>query len=127
MARFVGFSSVGEKPSVIRTGEEMMATPETPSAGLAELQEQLKAIRADVATLAELLKGAAHSKAAEAGKVLREQADDLVRRGNEMTADATQHARSTVTSIEKQIAEKPVQSALIALLAGIVIGALGRR
>jgi ElaB/YqjD/DUF883 family membrane-anchored ribosome-binding protein len=104
-----------------------MATPATPGPDLAELQEQLKTIRADVSALADLLKGAAHSKAAEAGKALHEQADDLVRRGKEMTEGATQRARGAVTSIEEQIVEKPVQSALIALFIGIVIGSLGRR
>jgi ElaB/YqjD/DUF883 family membrane-anchored ribosome-binding protein len=104
-----------------------MSSPATPGSDLAELQEQLKTIRADVATLADLLKGAAHGRAAEAGKALHEQADDLVRHGKEMTEGATERARSAVTSIEEQIVEKPVQSALIALLIGIVIGSLGRR
>ena len=104
-----------------------MSAPTNADPDLAELQEQLKIIRADVSALADLLKGAAHNKAAEAGKALHVQADDLVRRGREVTEGATQRARSAVTSIEEQIAEKPVQSALIALLAGIVIGSLGRR
>jgi len=104
-----------------------MSTPATTNPDLTELQEQLKTIRADVATLADLVKGAAHSRAAEASRPLHEQADDLVRRGKEITEGATERARSAVTSIEEQIVEKPVQSALIALLIGIVIGSLGRR
>jgi ElaB/YqjD/DUF883 family membrane-anchored ribosome-binding protein len=104
-----------------------MSTPVNAKPDLDELQEQLKSIRADLSTLADTFKGAAHNKAAEAGRALHEQADDLVRRGKQVTEGATFRARSAVTSIEEQIAEKPVQSALIALLAGIVIGSLGRR
>jgi ElaB/YqjD/DUF883 family membrane-anchored ribosome-binding protein len=104
-----------------------MPTPAKSNSDIADLEEQLKAIRTDVATLADLLKGAAQHKAAETGKAIHEQADDLVRRGRDMAEGATQRAKGAVTSIEEQIAEKPVQSALIALLVGIVIGSLGRR
>ena len=104
-----------------------MPTPAKSNPDVADLEEQLKALRADVATLADLLKGAAQHKATEAGKVIHEQADDLVRRGKEVAEGATQRAKGAVTSIEEHIAEKPVQSALIALLVGIVIGSLGRR
>jgi ElaB/YqjD/DUF883 family membrane-anchored ribosome-binding protein len=84
-------------------------------------------MRTDVAQLAELLKAVASGGAADAGKALHDQADELVRRGREVAEGATQRAKGAVSTIEDQIVEKPVQSALIALLIGIVIGSLGRR
>jgi len=104
-----------------------MPTPAKSNPDVADLEEQLKALRTDVATLADLLKGAAQHKVAETGKAIHDQTDDLVRRGKEVAEGATLRARGAVTSIEEQIAEKPVQSALIALLVGLVIGSMGRR
>ena len=49
-----------------------MPTPAKSNPDVADLEEQLKALRADVATLADLLKGAAQHKATEAGKVIHE-------------------------------------------------------
>jgi ElaB/YqjD/DUF883 family membrane-anchored ribosome-binding protein len=97
------------------------------SAEVSDLQEQLKAIRTDVAHLTDILKGMASNRTADAGKALHDQADELIRRGREAADDATQRAKGAVSDIEDQIAEKPIQSAIIALLIGMVIGSFGRR
>jgi ElaB/YqjD/DUF883 family membrane-anchored ribosome-binding protein len=94
---------------------------------VSDLQEQLKAIRTEVAHLAEIMKGMGSNRVADAGKALHDQADVLIKRGREAAEEATQRAKGAVSTIEGQIAEKPVQSAFIALLIGIVIGSLGRR
>jgi ElaB/YqjD/DUF883 family membrane-anchored ribosome-binding protein len=108
-------------------GEAEMAnvTRQGPESG--ELEEQLKTLRKDVANLADVIKGMAASKTADASRAAHEQAENLIRRTTEAAEGATQRARGAVVSIEDHIAEKPVQSALIALLIGIVIGSLGRR
>ena len=104
-----------------------MSSASTPRPEAEDLQQQLKTLRNDVAGLAETIKGLAASRAADASRAVHEPADDLVGRTREMAEGAPERAKGAVTTLEDPIAEKPVQSALIALLIGIVIGSLGRR
>lgn len=92
-----------------------------------DLEQQVKTLRNDIASLAEDIKGLAASRAAETSRAVREHVNDLAGQTREMAEGASRHAKSAVSTIEDQIAEKPVQSALVALLIGIVIGSLGRR
>jgi ElaB/YqjD/DUF883 family membrane-anchored ribosome-binding protein len=97
------------------------------NADTADLEQQLRALRSDVAGLADLLKNFSSQKAADAGKAINEQADEIIARGREIAGQASERAKGAVTSIEEHIAEKPVQSAIMALLIGIVVGSMGRR
>jgi ElaB/YqjD/DUF883 family membrane-anchored ribosome-binding protein len=94
---------------------------------MTDVDEQIKAIRNDVADLTRLLKELAESKASAAGKAFENEAEDLKHRAQEAAEDVARRARSAASSIEEQILEKPIQSTLIALLVGFLIGSLGRR
>lgn len=104
-----------------------MSDQAKPNADIKDVEEQIKAIRAEIASLGGLLKEIAGARAAQASGVLQDEADDLLRKGREAAEGAAQRARGVANTLEDHIAEKPVQSALIALLIGIVIGSFGRR
>ncbi len=92
-----------------------------------QLAEQIQTIRDDLAKLTSLLKDMAASTATDGAKTLHDEADHLLHRTRQAAEIAADKARGAAGSIETQIAEKPIQSALIALLIGLVIGSLGRR
>ena len=79
-----------------------------------DLEAQIAEMRAEIARLARLLgeRGAADA-GQDGGEPLREQARHRV--------------EDAAVSLERYIAEKPVQSAMVALLAGLVLGLLTRR
>lgn len=104
-----------------------MPNDHTQGAVTGSLDQQLQALREDVASLAESLKRLASATASDATRHMHEQADDLLKRTKDAAGDATRYATGAAASIEEHIVQKPVQSALIALLIGIVIGSLGRR
>ncbi|MCB1491444.1 MAG: DUF883 family protein [Rhodobiaceae bacterium] len=97
------------------------------AADIKDVEEQIKEIRAEMANLGALLKDVAGAKASEARGVVQGHADDLIRKGRDAARDATERAKGVATTLEDHIVEKPVQSALIALLVGVVIGSFGRR
>ncbi len=92
-----------------------------------DVEDQIKTIRDDIATLTTLLQGLAGAKAGEARKAVKDEADDLLKRSRETADEARARARQAAGSVEEYVSEKPLQSALIALLVGIFIGSLSRR
>ena len=103
-----------------------------PTAGKSEptasdVEEQIKTIRDDIATLTGLLKDLAGSKVEDVRKTAKNEADDLLKRSKETADAATAQAKQAAGSVENYISEKPVQSALIALLVGIFIGSFSRK
>ncbi len=104
-----------------------MATAPKSAPTTTDVEEQIKTIRNDISTLTDLLKDLTGSKAEDVRKTVKDEADDLLKRSKETAEEATARAKQAAGSVEDYIAEKPVQSALIALLVGIFIGSLSRR
>jgi ElaB/YqjD/DUF883 family membrane-anchored ribosome-binding protein len=92
-----------------------------------ELEEQLKALRKDVASLASLIAGQAEATMSRSAKSVRSEAEELLNTTRAASDAAAKKTREAVDSIEAHIAEKPVQSVLVALLVGFLVGALSRR
>ncbi len=92
-----------------------------------ELEEQVRVLRHDLSEATRLLKEFAEGKAVETGRALHDEADQLIRKTKHAAEGAKERALAASGSIEDYIAEKPLQSAFVALLIGFVIGTLGRR
>jgi ElaB/YqjD/DUF883 family membrane-anchored ribosome-binding protein len=54
-------------------------------------------------------------------------ADDIARRGGAMASSATEQANSFVSELESLVRRNPMGAVASAVMAGILIGALGRR
>lgn len=92
-----------------------------------DIEAQLRQIREDLSTLTRLLGELAGEKTETAKGMALDEAAELVARSRK-TAEAARHrAESAAHGIEQYIEEKPVQSAMIALIAGMFIGWLSRR
>jgi ElaB/YqjD/DUF883 family membrane-anchored ribosome-binding protein len=76
-----------------------------------------------------LTKGAC--MAAETGKEIRDQAQDLIAQGKEVATEYYEEGRNQVLvwqqQLENQVREKPLQSLLIAAGVGLLFGLLRRR
>ena len=92
-----------------------------------DIEEQIRTIREDVSKLSKLIIGLGEDTLSDAVKTAREEAEELLGRSKRMADDATQRARKTAGTVEDYIAEKPFQSAMIALLVGFLIGSMSRR
>lgn len=95
--------------------------------GREDLEQQFRLIGDDVAELSKLLKKVGEAKASEAREVALAEANDLLERSRERLDEGVKRARGAVASVEDQIREKPVQSALIALGVGFLVGVMTRR
>jgi len=69
--------------------------------------------------------------AAETGKEMRDQAQELMAQGQEVAAEYYEEGRNQVLAwqqqLENQVREKPLQSLLIAAGVGLLFGLLRRR
>jgi ElaB/YqjD/DUF883 family membrane-anchored ribosome-binding protein len=92
-----------------------------------DIEAQVAQIREDVARLTQLLGEAVGAKAEDAKGRVSEEAEALIGLARKRAHDARHRVEDAATGIEQYIEEKPVQSAMMALLAGIVIGLLTRR
>lgn len=104
-----------------------MAPPRKTETPVADIDEQIKTIREDISRLTKLMMQLGEDKVSEAKKTVRDEADDLLKRSKHAAEEAAETAKAKVAPIEDYIVEKPVQSALIALLVGIFLGSLSRR
>jgi ElaB/YqjD/DUF883 family membrane-anchored ribosome-binding protein len=82
----------------------------------ADVQDQIKIIREDVAELASIMRALGGEKLEDVSSTLKKSMHD-----------ANLKIRSKTATIEDFITEKPVQSAFIALLVGVFIGSMSRR
>lgn len=81
-----------------------------------DIDNQIKQVREEVSELSKLILQFGEERVSEAGQTARAQA-----------GQASEKLKAKAASIEDRIVEKPVQSAIIALLIGLVIGSLSRR
>lgn len=92
-----------------------------------ELKAQIKTLSDDVGVLTKMLKELAESTASDLGEDVRAKVEEMAERTGKLKRDASAKARAEADSIVRHISEKPMQSALIALLVGIIFGAMTRR
>jgi chorismate mutase len=80
------------------------------------VEEQIQQIRAEVSKLTDILTDLAGSRLDSAKAAAKGQADQFAQR-----------SRDAAASVEDYVREKPIQSAVAALLLGIFVGAMTRR
>lgn len=93
----------------------------------ADVEDQLATIREDVSKLTKLVVEMGKEKVDESTKAAREGADDILSRAKRSAENAARQAKEKTASIEEHIIERPIQSAIVALLIGIFIGSMSRR
>lgn len=98
-----------------------------PNATADDIEAQIRTIREDVTKLTGLIMQLGEEKVAGARGKARSEAEEMLGRARKSADEAAGQAREKIASIEHYIVEKPVQSAFIALLAGIFIGSMSRR
>lgn len=92
-----------------------------------DVEAQVAQIREDIAKLTELLGQVAGAKAEEAKGLALEEAEALIGRAKASAGEARRRVEGAAGSLEHYIEDKPMQSAMIALVAGVVLGLLSRR
>ena len=92
-----------------------------------DIDAQVAQIREDVAQLTKLLGDLAGTKVEAAKARAAGEAEALMGRAKARAEDARHRVEDAAGGLERYIEEKPLQSAMIALLAGLVIGILTRR
>jgi ElaB/YqjD/DUF883 family membrane-anchored ribosome-binding protein len=92
-----------------------------------EIEAQVTQIRDDIATLTRLLGELAGAKVDEAKGFALDEAEAAIGRARTRAEAVPDRATGAAHSIEAYIEEKPLQSAMIALAAGLFIGLLTRR
>lgn len=95
--------------------------------GTDDLERQFQAVRDDITTLGQLLRDIGEAKAGETRDAALAEAADLLERSRTILDEGRLKVRQTSTSIEDHIREKPVQSALVALGIGFLVGIIMRR
>lgn len=104
-----------------------MATTDKSAPKPEDIEAQVAQIREDIAQLTTLLGSLAGAKADEVRGRAAEEVEALVGRARQRAGDAKHRVEDAAGSIERYIEDKPMQSAMMALLAGLVIGLLTRR
>ena len=97
------------------------------SSGNHDLEQQFQIIRDDITTLTRLLREIGEAKAGETRDAAMAEAAELLERSRAALDEGRLKARQATASVEEYIKEKPVQSALIALGVGFLIGLVTRR
>lgn len=95
--------------------------------GREDLERQFQIIRDDMTTLTRLLRDIGEAKAGEARDAAMAEAAELLDRSRAALDEGRLKARQATAGVEDYIKEKPVQSALIALGVGFLIGLVTRR
>ena len=100
--------------------ESSLVTSETYAQDMARLQEEMSALRSTVSSLlSEARTGAA--------KTLKAAGDVVTHQGTALAATATDRAQSLASELESFARRKPLSAMTGALVAGIILGLLGRR
>lgn len=100
---------------------------DTPKTDTSDLQAQMKVLGDDIARLTEIVRALAKDAAGDMRSKMSEKAGAFAEAGQGMAERAAEKAKDEFQAIEKHITDKPVQSALIAFLIGMVLGSMNRR
>jgi ElaB/YqjD/DUF883 family membrane-anchored ribosome-binding protein len=96
------------------------------SGSIAEIGADLAALRGDVAKLADALRGTLDQQAKSAGNGVSDALADASGRVAHAAGDVQKGARAASAEVGASIERNPLTAMLIALAAGVAIGALGR-
>jgi ElaB/YqjD/DUF883 family membrane-anchored ribosome-binding protein len=100
--------------------EDSLALSDTYSDDIAKLQEELATLRSTVTTLlSEVRTGAA--------KTLKAASDVVAHQGTALASSASDRAHTLASELESLARRKPLSTIAGALVAGIIIGLMGRR
>lgn len=92
-----------------------------------DVQAQLTALADNIAQLTGLVRDLTQGKTSATGEDLAGKLGEFAAASHDLGDKAREAMRDEVAAIERQIVEKPLQSALIAFVAGLVLGAILRR
>lgn len=102
-------------------------TEQTERPGRDDLDRQFQLVRDDLATLTRLLREVGEAEAGEKRDAVLAEAAALLEKSRSALDKGRARARHATASVEDHIREKPVQSALIALGVGFLVGMMSRR
>lgn len=91
------------------------------------VQEQVSDVADEVVALAAMMKDLAATTGEDLRGAAGEKLAEIARRSQALADRAKSKTHSEIAALEHAITEKPVQSALIALVVGLLLGALLRR
>lgn len=111
----------------LRDRKESELTDNTKRHSADDLERQFEIIRDDITTLTHLLRDIGESKAGETRDAALAEAAELLERSRAAIDDGRLKARQATASVEDYIREKPVQSTLIGLGVGLLVGLVTRR
>ena len=114
-------------PAPLQTERRKAMPGTTRGRGADELEEQFQVIRDDITKLTKLLQEIGEAKAGETRDKALAEAKDLLEQSRSALDEGRLKARNAAASVEDYINEKPVQSALIALGVGFLVGMMTRR
>lgn len=97
------------------------------SPGKEELEQQFKVIAGDITKLTELMREIGEAKASEKRDAALAEATKLLDKSRSALEEGRLKMRQGTASVEHYIQEKPVQSAMIALGVGFLVGLMSRR
>lgn len=92
-----------------------------------DIERQFRLIRDDVTDLARIIKKVGESKTGDARDAALAEANELLERSRAKLDEGVAQAKGAAASVEDYIHEKPVQSAIIALGVGFLVGLMTRR
>jgi ElaB/YqjD/DUF883 family membrane-anchored ribosome-binding protein len=99
----------------------------TRTAGRHDLERQFQVIQDDIVTLSKLLRDIGEEKAGEKRDAALAEAAKLLEQSRSKIHEGQLKARQATSSIEDYVHKQPVQSALIALGVGFLVGMMTRR
>ena len=97
------------------------------SKGREDVERQFQIIREDITTLSKLLREIGEEKAGAKRDAALAEAAELLEKSRTAIDEGRLQAKLAKTSVEDYIREQPVQSALIALGVGFLVGMISRR
>jgi ElaB/YqjD/DUF883 family membrane-anchored ribosome-binding protein len=92
-----------------------------------DMEQHFRLVRDDLATLTRLLREVGEAEAGEKRDAVLVEAAALLDKSRSALDEGMGRARQATASMEDHIREKPVQSALIALGLGFLVGMMSRR
>jgi ElaB/YqjD/DUF883 family membrane-anchored ribosome-binding protein len=104
-----------------------MANAQKSETDAGDIEKQLKTIRDDISKLTKLMGQVGKDSVNEQTQSVMDEVRDLLDSSKRFAGEKRDQARKTAESVEGYINEKPVQSTIIALIVGLLIGTLSRR
>jgi ElaB/YqjD/DUF883 family membrane-anchored ribosome-binding protein len=104
-----------------------MANVHKSGTGSEDIENQLKTIRADMAKLTKMVGEFGKESVSEQAKGAMDEIREMLESSKRYAGEKRDQAKKTAETVEEYINEKPVQSTIIALIVGLLIGTLSRR